>query len=427
MTSLSVPPFDNCRGFVVIGYTVACSKSGVSAGIDTRGIYRMRISVDWDPNALANEPSFWLGSTRKGYQHHARTDVGRGPVNIDTEYEGNDAGNGTNDDTQDIADQQAADVADAVEAGAIPPGLISVDTDGGERGACHARIKIWCPKHVDIGNDCAKVRITIVNVGVENMSIAPAPEPSGAGPGWKGGIPGGPSGSAVDGPIEVVPGGTGGRFPQGTLNPYLDEGNDKIEDDKSRPPKSPLPADAERGRRRRRERMERRDLNKMVDQGPHETLWGPPVSAEVGAESTFFFGDQSALAADAPYGVDFRRCAAVRVRNAQSSADRLQALEAAVLAIGVRVVRAQGAMVVLGFTDGRSVAVVGAEFVGGTDAWWHIVFQQKEITQGPILPKDAVVRGTVAYKLRRSIYENACAESGCGALPPGSVATCHNC
>lgn len=344
MSSTSTPPFENCKDFVVIGYTVSCGAEGVSAGIDTEGDYMMRISVDWDPASLTNQDTFYLGSTRKGYQHHARRDVGNGPINIDTSYEGGTSPDASDrDDTQDIADQQAYDVEEAVDAGDIPPDLISVDTDGGEPGNCHGRVKIWCPKHVDIGNNCSKVRIYCMMVGDKAQCEF---KPASAGPRSKEG-PWDPTATEKNTDWEcVIPPGKR-KEKTNEMNPYLDAEQDKIEGDKSKPPATPKPASPERGKELRDARKKRRP-NKKIS-------CGLPANAEM----VCVVGSWDAIDDKQWSNVDLDSCQTARISCGSDTESRINALEQGFVASGVRVTRSGDSLRVHGFADGRALAVIG--------------------------------------------------------------------
>jgi len=382
MSNSSTPPsnktFDMCKGFVDIGYSVNCGQQGRSAGFDTKGLYLLRVSVQWDNGVIANEEQFYLGSTRRGAQRHA---ADYKPVNIDTYFEGN--GNqsepGRADDTQDIADMQAAEVADAEQRGDIPPDLVSVATDGGDRGDCHARIRIWCPKHVDLGGDSAsKFTVHVLTCGMPpGFGVVPAPDPRGPTTGGRGRAGG----------AGQLPGGTGGWVPVGVvpdrvrpiwpttpiepvnldLDPFLDPEN---RNGKNRDPLKP--ADPERGRELRKETEER--YGPIPPSGPrtspvaHGFEWGSPAKGV----AYLILGGNAAWSGGR---LDLRACRAVMIESDNTADSIVEAVASGAQRLGARVQKAAGAVRLMGFNDGTSIAVFGLVVTGGRDGWRHFSLQ----------------------------------------------------
>jgi len=240
-----------------IGFTVDCGQEGRSAGFDTKGDYLLRVSVKFDPKAFDDpqRDDYFAGST------HRQGDGGRhpkapAPINIDTWFEG--GGNQADrsafraDDTQDIADKLASNIKDLEASGKLPPGQVKVETDGGPRGNCHARITLQGVSHADIGaHSYGKFSVFIMTQGMDgDFSVTgaedPKPDPQpGAGPADTGGW------SAPSAPLGSIP--LKPRVPI-EYDPYVDR---PFRRSKGRAPDF-RPADPENGKRLIEDRIKRR-------------------------------------------------------------------------------------------------------------------------------------------------------------------------
>ncbi len=380
MTNTGLPPVnpthDLCRGYVLLGYTIDCGEEGRSAGLDTDGQYCLRLSLKWKNSNLGNEEQFYLGSTRKGASNHA-PQHSEEEVFVDTwvEGDGNQAGPNRADDTQDIADQQAAVVEQAEKDGKIPPGVIEVSTDGGPRGNCHAQVKIWCPEKVDVGaHSWGKWSFHYFSCGMPNgVVVEPAPEPNSTGAGgWRG--PSKPGKTP-----RVLPPGGGGKPPGLSLDPYLDK-----EFDKGKTPKDPVPADPERGRRLRKDTLKRRGEPK-VRPGKSRTSHGGWGAAGAWPQRehgvvVMLVGGSAAINTKLPGGVDLDRCHSTHIDGRGTPSQLCRALSLAASRLGLRVSLTGDRLEIANGGAFPAGGVFGLIFRGGPEDWFHFQVSNLEST-----------------------------------------------
>lgn len=372
------PIHDLCRGYVILGYSIDCGEEGRSAGLDTDGQYCLRLSLKWKNSNLGNAEPFYLGPTRRDANRHAPR-YSEEEVNLDTwvEGDGNQAGDNRADDTQDIADQQAAVVEQAERDGIIPPGVVEISTDGGPRGNCHAQVKIWCPEKVDVGaHSWGKYSFHFFSCGMpQDIVVEPAPEPAFVGTGdWRGPVTPGKE-------PRVLPPGGGGDPPGLPMDPFLDR-----EFDKGEPPADPIPADPERGRRLRRDTLRRRGEPKArksrTAHGWGAVLpWSPRDSAAQNGVVVMLVGGRAAINPQFPGGVDIDRCNAIYLDGRGSASELCQGLFRAAIRLGLaarflgdRLEIARGGA----FPPG---GVFGLVFKGGPLDWFHLQVSHVKIDE----------------------------------------------
>lgn len=373
MTSTNTGPTPPCDSYVIVGYTVDCEAEGESAGYDTKADYVFRLSVQW-PTYPYGEPDtgddFFVGSTLRSRRNHGAPVE---PVYIDTFFE---SGGGKNpdwhaDDTQDIADKQASVIEELELSGRIPEGLVDVETDGGKRGECHARVKIWCPEHVDLGGHAwgkFEVGVAVVNMP-KGFVVKPAEDPrpkdapdakykdkAGTG-GW--------GGNTVPAPLPMVPG-----------IPIVGQGIDDFLD----PPERHLPierrngkrfkpADAERGRELLRDRVRRRGGLPIITPGRPKLSSHQAYGFGLGEFTVCaIVGSSDAIDDRSQLGLDLSKCRLAVVRGCGGDRWVISALRDAFMSMGVHVAWRGGAIYV---RPGAGV-VVGFVLASHDDQWRHL-------------------------------------------------------
>lgn len=371
MTSTNTGPTPPCDSYVIIGYTVDCNAKGASAGHDTKADYVFRLSVQWPPYVYG-EPTaedFFVGSTLRDHRNHGAP---RQPVYIDTFFE---SGGGEHpdfhaDDTQDIADKQAAVIEDMEKTGEIPEGLVGIETDGGVRGNCHARVKIWCPEHVDLGGHAwEKFTVGVAVVNMPNgfvVKSAEDPQPKEA-PDAKHKGKAGPGGWG-SGTIPADPMVPGVPIDGQGIDDFLDPPERHLEY-KRKNGKRFKPADAERGRRLVRDRARRRGGLPTISPGrpkfSSHQLYGFglgefTVCAVVGSSDAI--DDRSQI------GLDLSKCRLALVRGCGGDHWVISALHDAFISLGVHAAWRGGAIDVRPSVG----AVVGFVVDFHDDQWRHL-------------------------------------------------------
>lgn len=381
MTSTNTGPTPPCDSYIIIGYTIDCGAEGDSAGQDTKGDYVLRISVQW-PASLYDDSQaddFYVGSTLRGYRRHTAP---LKPEYIDTFFEG---GGGKHkdwraDDTQDIADKQAAVIEEMEQSGTIPEGLVEVETDGGERGDCHARVKIWCPEHVDLGGHVwGKFTIGVAAFNMPSgFVVKPADDPkpedapdakhkgkAGQG-GWGGStIPADPVAPEV--PNEGQ-----------SIDDFLDPPERHLEHKRKGKPFKP--AEAEKGRKLLRDRVRRRGGLPIIPPGRPKLSSNQLYGFGLGEFTVCaIVGSRDAIDDRSQIGLDLSRCRLAAVRGYGGDYWGISALCDAFVSLGVHAAQ-KGVSIDVRPSVGT---VVGFVIDFHDDQWRHIEILPNSVSVSP--------------------------------------------
>jgi hypothetical protein len=250
---------------------------------------------------------------------------------------------------------------------------VEIETDGGPRGDCHARIKIWCPDHIDIGgHGCSKAYWFGAQCGDFPVELKPAPDPRIPGPGgWDPIQPGDFRGGGI---VPIKPGVPIGKG-KGGWDPYLDPPNRQLPEVTKRPIK---PADPERGRALRRDsdrRMGRPPRTHGIEPSNgrlhNRSNYGIPES-----ETIVMLGGPDAVSLDAWMGVDTAKCRAVKVLRASSPSAWLALVTKALTLLGARVIKSNGGIVVKSGLYGAERGVIALVVSGDIGIAGHLIMER---------------------------------------------------